>query len=90
MLRPDGGVEKERWPLPLLGTEGFALGLTVSEYGLFFVLLAFLAVTLGLWFRFPAALEAESEDEELLRFAKRFIQFEKGRRRECLSDDMLG
>ena len=30
MLLPEGGVKNERWPLPLFGTEGFALGFAAT------------------------------------------------------------
>lgn len=54
-------------------------------YGLFFGVLSFLDFKGGgCWLRLLALLEDES-DEEFLRFARRFIQLEKGLRRECLS-----
>lgn len=37
MLRPDGGVWKERWPLPVFEIEGFIVGFPRTGCGLGFV-----------------------------------------------------
>ena len=87
MLLPEGGVYKDGRPMAPFGIVLSALIVVDAGYGLFFIAVAFLALALdvvrciGL---FPP-LESGSEDE-LLRFARRFIQFAKGRRFECLSD----
>ena len=71
--------------MPLFGIDASFLKLLELGYGLFFGVLSFLDFKGGgCWLRLLALLADES-DEEFLRFARRFIQLEKGLRRECLS-----
>lgn len=46
-LRPDGGVQKERWPLPLFGTDGLGLVLPETVYGLFLAEFVFFVFEAG-------------------------------------------
>lgn len=69
-------MEKERWAAPYVSS------LSDNGYGLFWVVFGFLLlVVMGILFRFgenPVWLESVLDD---FKFARRFIQFEKGRRR---------
>ena len=89
MLLPEVGAPNDRCPLG--GAEVCAGGFSGEQYGLFFAMAAFFDFCFEAG-RFVACLSDPfvlvSEDE-VFKFVRRFIQFEKGRRRECRSGMIL-